>query len=96
MKNTPNFSWLMIWHVMLRKSFSVAMIPCGLLRVALYKIKMSSAKRRWMIDGECLAIFAPSISISISLCFNMRERISMHIMTLMGEMGSLCRRPLDD
>lgn len=75
---------------MLKKVFKVSKVSCALDRVAWQKMKMSSAKQRWLTEGIFLTILAPMISPSASLALRRRAKISMQMMKSMGDRGSPC------
>jgi hypothetical protein len=90
-----DFLVLMVWPDHEQYVSRQALMLAASRREALPNSSRSSAKRRWFIAEESLAIFIPLIFPSLSSLSNNLESNSEPMMKRKGERGSPCLKPLE-
>ncbi|KAF5182970.1 hypothetical protein FRX31_027443 [Thalictrum thalictroides] len=95
-KRIPDFSKFMVSPVIPAKVSRMFLIVRASSIVARLKMKISSAKRRWLIGGPVLEILAPVKFPLSSFCLMRRLRTSIQMMKRRGDRGSPCLKPLVD
>lgn len=96
LKRIPDFSKLMVCPVCASNYLRVSESCSASVIVALQKMKMSSAKSRWLMIGPFLEIWELLKRSYCSFWWRSFERTSIAMIKRKGERGSHCLSPLEE